>query len=863
MGGRLALVVGSECVALGELGFTGDLAGGLYAALREVGGWESAMVEDRAVLNPTAAQLVSAIDDAFQVASAARATLLIAFVGHGIATGDGDFFLLAHDSPAMPRSHTAFHLAQGIRERLNESAVDGLVVLVDACETEQGVRGAARRWTDVLADSAGRMELLVAAGSGPAYAGCFTRTILATFADGLPLRGENLLPSDLVGPVADACTRQRPQHLSFTAGTVSAVPGGDPGLWLVPNTARRGDAVSGRPASGFVDHLTRSLVLTDTIRERLIEIVESGSYRLRGVVGPAGCGKSTLMAMLIRPSLVRGLPIGPEYVSAAIFLTVHSSIETVAMELSAQLTARVPGYAEAVRAARELFGSNGSHLDIFDIEVWQPLIAVSRIGTRITIVVDGLDQPEEGSRRLLIAAVADLTRYERLPHVRVIASIREGSGVESALDLTHMHRIELAEPAAVDVATIVGATREGVVSRAHAPALVRPERGRDVVRQPTAPSIAFQPQGWRTPPGSFGSVPPTVPPAADPQDHRTGSGRPPRADRNRRGRRWGREPGPEQREHRDIPPLPPWISDGDVQADDKAPMRDLSDEDTTDEADVRLSRNVVQDSSSAVGGWLFARLLIELGPAATDGVTEFDVAVEQRVRAAIRSGDPEIAGAVGSLLAVLVAAGVGPVLPLELLEAAMAAMGVALESARIRDLTVGLGVLVSRSDPGTSHESLGVTHGRLVAALQIECDRLGVTVVDAHRAILAAIERTGADRAARYARGSAPRHYLACGDTAAAVEYLVHLETSRAADNRDLWTAWLPSITAVSGEDHPDALAARGHLAFARGASGDLAGAIAEYEWLLVVQLRVLGAGHPDLLRSRDNLAYWRGQWRG
>ncbi|MFQ6392977.1 hypothetical protein ACLMAJ_05975 [Nocardia sp. KC 131] len=824
MGGRLALVVGSECVALGELGFTGELAGGLYAKLREVGGWQSAAADDSAVLNPTAAELVSAIDDAFRAASAARATLLIAFVGHGIATGDGDFFLLAHDSPAVPRSHTAFHLAQGIRERLDQSALDGLVVLVDACDTEQGVRGAARRWTDVLADSAGRMELLVAAGAGPAYAGCFTRTILATFADGMPLRGENLLPSDLVAPIADTCTRQRPQHLSFTAGTVSVGPGGDPGLWLVPNTARSGDAVSGRPASGFVDHLTRSLVLTDTIRERLIEIIESGSHTLRAVVGLAGCGKSTLMAMLIRPSLVRGLPIGPEYVSAAIFLTGHSSIETVAMELSAQLSTRVPGYREAVRAARESADSNGSHLDIFDIEVWQPLVVVGRVGTRITIVLDGLDQPEEGSRGLLIATVRDLTTYERLPHVRVIATIREGTGVESAVGLAHMHRIELAEPANSDVAAIVRANRTGVTSRLRPSEPGRLVR-RDLLRRPGEQKVPSWDTGW-------GSISRSV----------------------------GPDPATGPREDRSIPPLPPWLSDREAQEDDRARTQDLAEEDTTDDADTADERSLrrrpaARDSSSVGSRWLLARLLIELG--ATEGVTGFDTAVERRVRAAIGSGDP---GAIGPLLAVLVAAGVGPVLPLELLEAAMAAMGVVLESARIRDLTVGLGVLVSRSDPGTPRESLGVTHGRLIAALQTECGRLGVAVVDAHRAILTAIERTDTDRATQYARGSAPRHHLACRDTAAAVEYLTHLETSRAADNRDLWTAWLPSIVAVCGEDHPDALAARAHLASARGASGDRAGAIAEYEGLLVAQLRVLGADHPDLLRARDDLAYWRGR---
>ena len=158
------------------------------------------------------------LTNAFRAAHEQQATLLVAIIGHDATTVAQDFHLLAHDSPAVPDAESAFHLGQGIRDRLGRwNGLDGLIVLVDACQTGEGVQGAARRWTDVLAVG-GRMEMLVAAGDGNAYAGCFTRTVLTIFTAGLVQAGENLLCANLVAILAQACPRQLPQHLSFAAG---------------------------------------------------------------------------------------------------------------------------------------------------------------------------------------------------------------------------------------------------------------------------------------------------------------------------------------------------------------------------------------------------------------------------------------------------------------------------------------------------------------------------------------------------------------------------------------------------------------------------------------------------------------------
>ncbi|MFI6169517.1 tetratricopeptide repeat protein [Nocardia sp. NPDC051052] len=769
MGGRLALVVGSECAALGELGFTDSLATGLYAGLRDSGGWESATTTDGPVLDPTAAQLVTAIDEAFDRADEQRATLLIAFVGHGTATNSGDFYLMASDSPLLPRSDNAFHLTQGIRERLNTSALDGLIVLIDACDTEQGLRGAARLWTGPLARAAGRMELLVAASDGPAYAGCFTRTMLSTFGTGLPRRGENLLPYDLVDPVARGCTLQQPLHLSFTAGSVSTSPSGDAGLWLVPNVARRRDALTGRPAAGFVDQLTRRLLLTDPMRVCLAEVIDAGGQRLRAVVGPPGCGKSTLMALLIRPSVVDGLSIASEYVTAAIFLTVSSSVESVAAELSAQLVERVPGYAKALRAAQDR--TDAADLDVFDIYVRQPLADLSRPGSRITLVLDGLDQPEAGSRKLLVAAVAELTRRDDLRHVRVIAGIRAGSGTDESPDLAHMYRVELSEPTAADIAALVGAGY------------------RELVRlgPPTDP-------GW-------GGPAPT---------------------------------GPKRRPRR-VRGIPKWLSNPGA----GEPAEDL----------------VV-----VAGGWLLARLQSEVAPFLVERSVvgkELESVVAQRIRTAMYAAGSATADAIGPLLAILVAAGAGPVLPIELVDAAMSLFRENMSQVRIRDIAVSLGALITRNRPGTAQESLGIAHNALLPVLTTQLD---LDVKDAHQAIIAATMRSTSARVAEYARGSTARHYLECGESGRAVAFLATLESSRAADNRDLWSAWLPSIVAAVGADHPDALHAREYLAVRRMESGDPRGALAEYARLLDDQIGLLGPDHLNTLATRHNLAVCRGE---
>ncbi|WP_069164730.1 tetratricopeptide repeat protein [Nocardia altamirensis] len=740
MGGRLALVVGAECAALGRLGFVDELATDLYTRLHRLGGWRSAIAMEGPVLDPTVDELKAAIAQACSAASQQQATLLISFIGHGIAV-HRNLFLLAKDSDPGETidSDKAYNLGQGIIEKLIPARLDGLIVLVDACEAGAGAKDA-HRWIEVIDPAAGRIEVLTASDEGNAYNGCFTRTMLSAFEQGLPEHGTYLLPADLRPRIAQSCTRQTPRQLS------SAV-GGDPGLWLVPNVSRVNDAVFDRPQAGFVDQLTKGPAIGAVVKDRAAAVFAASEHRLRVVVGPAGCGKSTLMSLLIRPHLLPGAPFTADYVTAAVFLDLSSTAESFVEELANQLRRRVDGYREAVETVNARYLDHADpEPDSVELDVLLPLALVRPRFGQITIIVDGLDQPESGSRDQVVTTIAQLTSRASLAHVRVIVGLREGTGIEDLPQLSPRHHTYLPSPADSDLLT--------AVLRAHA-----------------------------------------VPEHDD-------------------GGRWTN-----------------WV----------ASLR----------------------SQTSAGGWLLARLMVEI-PDLTDQDRTEDIdlraLVHQRIQVAVNASGSGTGKAIAAILGVLAAAGSGPVLPLELLDDAVPALGLSIRRSQIRDLVAGLGVLISRGNPGTEAEVLGLAHTDFGPSIHQQLTRFGIRIPATHRAILTALDAVRSDAATRYARGSAVRHYLAIGDSRAAFAYLLSRNTANAADNRARWASWLHLFTDSLGPDHPHTLTARHNLAYWRGESGDTAGAVAAFERLLTDSLRALDVDHPHVLKSRSNLILWRGQ---
>src|SRR5512142_1861864 len=455
--GRLALVIGSECDALGELGFVQDRAQELLDTLAELGEWEAVDGGPDPLLDPTAAALDEVVATAFAEASRREATLLLAFIGHGQADGGEDYYLLAKDSPATPNSRTAFHLSQRVRELLKTAPkLDGLVCLIDACEAAEGVQGAGSRWLHPLVAGGGRMELMVASGATNAYDGCFNRTLVVTARRGQPAAGEFLACADLKPDLVTGCPRQTPVLMSFDGVTVVHNDTTDRGLYLVANVVRRGGALAGTVAAGIIDQLTRGVVPTGTVLEAYQQLCGTDTQRLRAVVGPPGAGKSTLVSLLLRPEVL-GQDLRGLAVHGAVFLDPSATRETIANTLAAQFTGTIPGFAEATTLVEDRTDPDELRgLDALERRICRPLEACRR-GAWVRVLLDGLDQIDPQSRDDVIAAISALTDPSRalLDHLRVIVTVRPIPALTDHLQRLGAQTIQMDPPSTSDLAAFI------------------------------------------------------------------------------------------------------------------------------------------------------------------------------------------------------------------------------------------------------------------------------------------------------------------------------------------------------------------------------------------------------------------------
>nr|WTA71390.1 tetratricopeptide repeat protein [Micromonospora sp. NBC_00855] len=745
MGGRLALVVASQCRELPTINGIDGLAQELLDELGSNGGWVSVLGDGQPLLDPGHNQLRAAISAAFTSAANQQATLLISFIGHGKHDA-GEYYLLAEDSPEIPDDDCAINLGNRIKLGLNRhdaSRLDGLIVMVDACASGTAINQGADRWLGVIPRNAARMELLTAsADEEPAYDACFTRTIIKALQQGDP-RGDSLISVDsLRAPIASGCPKQEPGHMSLTmSGAALATRGGDPGLWLVPNEARS-DCLKGRPSAALVDQLTKDLFVTDEVRESIAEIVSHRPPRLRMIVGAAGSGKSAIMGMLVRATEPELVP--SKYIRAAVFLDAASSPESVAAELTEQLTRTLPGFKDAAAAtAHTLTEDQQRSLGALERLVVLPLMSVRSVRA-VHVIIDGLDQPDGGNRDALVQSISEMTTNDQLTNLCIIAGVRQGTGVEVHPQLAHGVTVEVPLPS---VETVIHAT---MTLRKGASAETFHER-----------------------------------------------------------------------------PVP------------DAPM---------------------------AGGWLIARLLTEISQLPADwpktNAATLPLAVVRRIDDAsagsgngLDLGFPELH--VHQMLAILAAAGVGAVLPLDIARAALSALGTELSLPRLRDLIASLGALVSRTAPSTDNERIGLAHLAFVPPI---IGRISIGVVAAHNAIADSLRDADSTLATNYQMKAGARHLALGLQTSDAVRLSKNQETEQPADNLARWTALLIELLSVVGDDHSDTLRARSNIATWQGESGDTTGALTAFEQLLSDQQRTLGPDHPDTLQTRSNIASWRGE---
>ena len=445
MGLRRVLVIGSQCDALSPcLSFLPDAAEELFSVLTDpkLGQCQSALARTGPLLDPTVAELETALQEAFREASDGRDTFLFAYVGHA-HTPDGDdladFYLLPKDAQCNPVGAEAVPFVQRIRElRRNYSDVDGFVALIDACASGEAAKAALRLWP-AKGESDFRFEVLVStAADGKAYAGCFTRTFVRETRLGVEtIAGEYLGCGDLKVLVDRACGSQSvTRHSLDDPADASDRP--DPGLYLVRNAAR---AVREDPLSGT---LVRSRIL-DLVRfyqvTALLGIVaeRTRDSRSTALVGGAGSGKSALAAALQQG--LGGTPRG--YVQAIAFVSGSSTAEDLARELSEQLRRTVPEFGAAVEELRIEAEARGrlAGMAAFSRYVTEPLKRVAHAHP-VRLVVDGLDQLSTEVSLPVRMALDEIASDPALEHTRLIVTAREGTPLPAGAGVTSTGRAD-------------------------------------------------------------------------------------------------------------------------------------------------------------------------------------------------------------------------------------------------------------------------------------------------------------------------------------------------------------------------------------------------------------------------------------
>jgi tetratricopeptide (TPR) repeat protein len=464
---------------MSPLDFVQDRATQLWEALQQppgwalpgFGGWLPAGSGNGLVLNPTVAQTRSFLQEAFADATEREATLLVALIGHGI-TVDGEFYFMTTDAPDPPDTESALPMVKLLGSLIEDSEdIDGLILLVDTCQAGSVVTAMGHDWIDTLRARRSRMDLLVASDDQPAYDGKFTATIVDLLGTGVPGAGDGLVCADLEPILTERCRSQVPQRLSYSDSVTSRH---DRSLVLVPNVQRRHDALRGRPGAGVVDQLANPdiLVVTPSLRRALTELQRSvagaDDVRLRIVRGPAGCGKSTSLALLVRPDaavsrpelhrgLAQVLTHRSDVVKAAAFLDSSTTLDVLAEEIATQLSRTVladpydgtPAFADILAAVDEsLTEQQRAELSSWQRQVVMPL---ARLAPQYCtpIVLDGLDQPQVGAAALIAAGLAELVVTEGCENVRLVAGLRsppDGGDGESLLNA-----LVRAEPEIVDV----------------------------------------------------------------------------------------------------------------------------------------------------------------------------------------------------------------------------------------------------------------------------------------------------------------------------------------------------------------------------------------------------------------------------
>jgi Tetratricopeptide repeat/NACHT domain len=753
---RLALVIGSQCEALGALSFLPEGSApvpldGLPAPRRLVvdlwqllvegpGGCAPVRVEGEwapgLLINPTKVVADAALTEALGRAHAQQAVLVVHFLGHGRGYKEAD-----RASPARHLLHVWDTVAKPVdtepesngwdpyeliaRRRPHITDLVGLVLLVDACDASW-----AKQQVDAWSGVGGGLlsAWLGASGDQEAWDSCFTKTLIAVLGQGLDVDEHprkvlvpDLLVTDLEPVLAGHCRHQAPR--------LGGYANHNPVLTIARN--RRASELG---TTLGLDAGTETLLLrlTDHYIGFAVDTVVAAvrTHRVVAVLGGAGTGKSTLAAALRHPPAgVDDVPLAT--IHALAFATTASSLPELARTLRGQLD-RLPAFPQAADRFQRANATRWDTLDVWQQQISGPL---AHYPDPVRLAVDGLDQLDgQPAYPPVLRALAELVADPALGRVTLVLTSR----TKPTLD-------------GIDTVVAIPALDETTARRYLA--------GRDLDPNSTGRLVEVAAGNWL--------------------------------------------------------------------------VLELA-------ADNLAATCTIPDTLPALYTDLLARIHDRQG------------------------------GTADVLLAVLAAVGVGPVLPFDLLPAAMARLGHPLSRVDVHTIlgNPDLHRVIDRTRPGQADEHLGLFHQTLVDHLTHLPETLRGAAV--HAALADAIDELAPagrhnpasyrdDPLLAYAFDAGPRHRAQAGHFEELVPDLTARRDPIPRINLTRWITWVDPIQQSLGPEHPDTLETRLNIAAMTGEIGDPARALRLLRELLPDLERVLGPDHVGTFIARGHIAGWTG----
>ncbi|MFI1763833.1 tetratricopeptide repeat protein [Streptomyces sp. NPDC020800] len=426
-----------------------------------------AALGDGLLMNPrTAAEVTSAVAEAFEEASAAGASLVLCFLGHGHVVREGEFLYPVCSTPAAPGPGTAVDLTAEIGDLARRhGGVRELTVVIDACWSGYAGLFAAQQWFRPAMQTGRRIELLTSSDGRFSYALQFSRALNDLVGHG-DIRLDEILRS---GPVRKAVqlrlTRQIPQAASYDGG---GAPGDPHDTWFARNIAYQPE-LSVLAGSADRDVLMPPLRLFQPPAELARFVTTVRSHRLVAVVGTMGTGKTTLAAALCRTELLPADEAAhAPSVGAVIRLDPARWTSGAALILlSDQLKKFLPGFAEAKRTYNAQVPEAERTLLARTVAEMAGPLCLMESRDPVRVIVDGLDQVGPANRADVVRELTELA--DAAPSwFGVLATVRDGVPLPDG-----WYREPVPEPSEQELRTYLrarsatGRTQTAILSQAH------------------------------------------------------------------------------------------------------------------------------------------------------------------------------------------------------------------------------------------------------------------------------------------------------------------------------------------------------------------------------------------------------------